>query len=520
MAKKAVIIGGGHNGLVCAAYLAKAGIKVTVLEKRPVLGGAAVTEEFYPGFRNSICSYTVSLLHPKIISELDLHRHGLRIVPRRVNNFIPLSDGDGFAAVAGRLEEEVSRYSDQDAAALEQYNDLLSAVVPVVKEVMLMTPPALEGAGLSDLLGTFRLSRRFASLNRTEKQFLLNLFARSAGEILDDFFETPALKALFAFDAVVGNFVSPYSPGNGYNLLHHLVGEVNGETGRWGHAIGGMGAISETIAAEGSNKGAVYHTNTMVREVLIDRGGVKGVVTEDGITHAADLVVANVNPVVLFQQLLDPSLVPEELRRHFDGYKCGSGAFRMNVALTGLPEYPGRKIPHYMEAGIIIGPSMDYMDAAFQSARAGRWSEKPVVEILIPSLVDDSLAPEGCHVASLFCQHFSPHLREEWDEYKDRAAATILDTVEAVFPGFRALIAGCQVLSPWDLEREFGLTGGDIFHGRLSPEQLFSARPAIGLAQYEMPFRGLYLCGSGAHPGGGVSGIPGHNAAKRILKTY
>lgn len=517
MAKKAVIVGGGHNGLVCAAYLAKAGLAVTVLERRGVLGGAAVTEEFHPGFRNSVCAYTVSLLHPQVIADLELAAHGLRILPRRVNNFLPLPGGDSFAAIHGQLGAEVARFSWRDTEALQRYEDLLAAIVPVIKDILLMTPPALDGGGLADLPALFRLSRHFSRLGRQEKQFLLHLFMRSAGEILDDFFETAALKALLGFDAIVGNYASPYTPGNGYNLLHHVVGEVNGESGRWGHAIGGMGAISDAIAAEGARYGARYHTNTAVERVLVEKGRVKGVCTSDGMEFDADVVAANVSPVLLFSRLLDEDAVPPELRESMSAFKCGSGAFRMNVALSGLPDYPGRQVPHCLEGGIILAPSLAYQDAAWCSARDRGWSAQLVVEMLVPSLVDDTLAPPGCHVASLFCQQFDPALGNAWEQQRERAAADILDTVEASFPGFCNLVVGTQLLSPWDLEQQFGLPRGDIFHGRLTLEQLFSARPALGMAQYEMPVRGLYLCGAGAHPGGGVSGLPGRNAARRIL---
>lgn len=491
---------------------------VTVLEKRHVLGGAAVTEEFHPGYRNSVCSYTVSLLHPGIIRELNLHEHGLRIVPRRVNNFLPLPGGDSFAYIPGKLADEVARFSRSDVQGLIDYEALLTALVPVVREVLLVTPPALNESGLGDLLTLFKLSKKFSRLTRAQKQFLLTLFSRSAGEILDDFFATDALKALLGFDAIVGNYVSPYTPGNGYNLLHHLLGEVNGERGRWGHAIGGMGAISEAIAAEAGRHGATLLTDSPVESIAADRGRVVGVISQ-GRFIEADIVVSNTDPLTLFTRLLDHDVVPEELTVHFAQYKCGSGAFRMNVAMEGLPDYPGRQVPGYGEAGIILGHSLDYQDRAWSSAREKGWSDEPVVEMLVPSLVDDSLAPDGCHVASLFCQQFSPELGSGWDKQKDAAVEAILSTVESAFPGFRSRIVGLQALSPWDLEQQFGLPRGDIFHGRLSLEQLFSARPALGHAQYAMPVDGLYLCGSGAHPGGGVSGIPGFNAAREILKN-
>ena len=517
MPRRVIIVGAGHNGLVCAAYLARAGMHVTVLEARHVLGGAAVTEEFYPGYRNSVCSYTVSLLHPGIIKDLQLHKHGLKLVQRRVNNFLPLASGDSFASIPGELATEVARFSDQDAERLVDYENRLAALVPVMREVMLMTPSALDGAGIGDLFSLFKLSKSFSGLNRQEKQFLLTLFSRSAGEILDDFFSTEALKALLGFDAIVGNFVSPYTPGNGYNLLHHLLGEVNGERGRWGHAIGGMGAVSDAITREGSRYGVRFITDSPVESIASDQGKAVGVVSR-GEFHQADIVVANTNPVTLFTRLLDDSVVSDDLRTHFSQYKCGSGSFRMNVALEGLPEFSGRTVPGYREAGIIIGDTLAYQDQAWQSARDEGWSGKPVVEMLIPSLVDTTLAPSGCHVASLFCQQFSPDLGQAWEKNRDAAVETILSCVETYFPGFGSRIAGIQALSPWDLEQQFGLPRGDIFHGRLSLEQLFSARPALGHAGYAMPLKGLYLCGSGAHPGGGVSGIPGYNAARQILR--
>ena len=517
MNKKAVIIGGGHNGLVCAAYLAKAGLDVTVLERRPVLGGAAVTEEFHPGFRNSVCSYTVSLLHPSVISDLNLKRHGLKILSRRVNNFLPLPSGDSFASVPGQLAQEAARFSPNDASSIVRYEKVLHAVVPVIRETLLIAPPAITSPGVGDLYSLFRLSKQFRKLDSEQVHFLLTLFSRSAGEILDDFFEGDALKALLGFDAIVGNFTSPYNAGNGYNLLHHLLGEVNGKTGNWGHAVGGMGAISDAIAAEGAVHGVRFHTNTHVAEIVLESGQARKVVTSAGDVFDADIVVANVNPVLLFTQLLDQSVVPENLKIHFQQYKCGSGSFRINLALNGLPHYEGRQVPDWMEAGIIMGPTLDYFDKAWRDARSEGWSAYPVVEMLIPSLVDNTLAPKGSHVASLFCQHFNPELGSTWELHRDAAVKSILDTVEMSFPGFGNLIEGVQVLSPWDLEQQFGLVGGDIFHGRLTLEQLFSARPGIGMAQYEMPFKGLYLCGSGAHPGGGVSGLPGRNAARRIL---
>ena len=518
--KDILIIGGGHNGLVCACYLAKAGARVTILERRDIVGGAAVTEEFHPGFRNSVASYTVSLLHPRIIDDLHLHDHGLRILSRRVNNFIPLPDGRSLTAWpdSDRLAAEIRKFSTRDADALSEYSDLLDGVVPVIKEVMLMTPPALSGFGVGELMKLFALSRQFGRLSDKHKRFLLKLFAVSAGEFLDDTFETDAIKAWLGFDAVVGHYASPYAPGSAYVLLHHVVGEVNGRSGSWGHAVGGMGAITQAMAAEAASLGVKIVTGCQVAEVMVRGGKAVGVKDAQGNEMPADLVVANVNPKLLFCDMLDESVVDPDTLAHFKSFKCQSGTFRMNVALDRLPSFSASMPEHCLEGGVIMAPSLAYMDKAWIDARAHGWSSRPIVEMLVPSTVDDSLAPAGKHVASLFCQQFDPALGPDWDKHRDQAADSILDTVEQFAPGFRKSVIATEIHTPWDLERKFGLVGGDIFHGRLSLDQLFSARPMLGMGQYKTDIEGLWLCGAGTHPGGGVSGIPGHNAAREIIR--
>jgi len=521
MTASVTIIGGGHNGLVCAAYLARAGLEVTVVERRPVLGGAAVTEEFHPGFRNSVASYTLSLLQPQIITDLNLAQHGLQIIPRRINNYLPLPDGNAFIAwpETDALEREVARFVEDDVDNLRRYQQQLAAVVPVIKDLLMRTPPALHAGGMADLWRMFSLSRKFNRLNETLKQFLFHLFSRSAGEMLEDQFATKPLQALFGFDAIVGNYASPYSPGSAYVMLHHALGEVNGRTGVWGHAIGGMGAVTQAIANATEQAGGRFCVNSEVLNIIIENNKARGVVLASGEKLYSDIVVANVTPPLLFLKLIEPGLIGSELRRHFTHYKCRSGSFRMNVALSELPRFTSRTVEHYLEAGIIIAPDLNYMDKAWLDARQSGWSRRPVIEMLIPSTVDLTLAPPGQHVASLFCQQFDPGLGTQWNEHKETAADLIIDTINAYAPNFKDSILGRQVLSPWDLEQVFGLTGGDIFHGRLSLEQLFSARPRIGMGQYRTPFENLYMCGSGTHPGGGVSGIPGHNAAWEILKS-
>ncbi|MEO7758238.1 MAG: NAD(P)/FAD-dependent oxidoreductase [Dokdonella sp.] len=522
--RDAILIGGGHNGLVCANYLAKAGLKVTVLEKRDVVGGAAVTEEFHPGFRNSVAAYTVSLLQPKVIADLDLAAHGLRIVPRKLNNFLPLPDDRYLAMGAGRTQEEVAKFSRRDADRLPEYERRLDAIADVLRAVALEPPPNVTEGGwlkaLPELLRAGKLGRRVNALDATLRTDLLDLFAVSAAEYLDRFFESEPIKAVLGFDGIVGNYASPYTPGSAYVLLHHVFGEVNGVKGAWGHAIGGMGAITQAMAKSAAAAGVDIRLGAGVREIIVEKGSAVGVVTDQGETLRARVVVANVNPKLLYERLIDPAVVPAPTRERMANWRCGSGTFRMNVALSELPRF--RALPQpgdHLTAGIIIAPSLDYMDRAYLDARAQGWSKEPIVEILIPSTLDDSLAPKGQHVASLFCQHVAPVLSDgrSWDDHRDQVADLMVATVDAYAPGFKASVLGRQIKSPLDLERDFGLLGGDIFHGALSLNQLFSARPMLGQANYRGALPGLYLCGAGTHPGGGVTGAPGHNAARAII---
>ena len=507
-----VIIGAGHNGLTCACYLAKAGLKVRMLERRGVVGGAAVTEEFHPGFRNSTAAYTVSLLQAKVIQDLGLARHGLRIVERPLANFLPL--GDGYLKVGGGLEatqKEFARFSARDAKNLPHYWDKLERVADVLRAMILETPPN-AGGGVRDLLGFLRSGWRVKDLPVETQRDLLGLFVRSAAEWLEDWFESDPVKAAFGFDAVVGNYASPFHPGTAYVLLHHCFGEVNGKRGQWGHAIGGMGAISTALAAEAQRLGVEIECHAPVARVQPG-----SVLLEDGREIAGRAIVANVDPKRLFLKLVDASLLEREFRERLQRYKCGSATFRMNVALSALPRFsvlpePG---PHH-GAGIILAPSLAYMDRAYLDAHAEGIARSPIVEMVIPSTLDDSLAPAGAHVASLFCQHFAP--AADWASRKPEAIDRILAVIESHAPGFRQSVIAHSALSPADLEREFGLTGGDIFHGQLSLDQLWSARPVLGHADYRTPMKGLYLCGSGAHPGGGVTGAPGHNCAREVLR--
>tara|TARA_B110000977_G_scaffold96731_1_gene127528 strand:- start:12994 stop:14562 length:1569 start_codon:yes stop_codon:yes gene_type:complete len=522
MAKNVVIVGGGHNGLVCACYLAKAGFSVTILERRGILGGAAVTEEFHPGFRNSVASYTVSLLHPQVIKDLHLHRHGLEILERPINNFLPLPDDNSLTSFPDpvTMQAEVARFSRRDSDVLPAFYDALDSVSQVLKDLMTEIPPKLHGGSVGDLWRIFRLSKKFNRLRLAEKQHLLRLFSSSAGELLDDEFESDPIKALIGFDSIVGNFASPYQSGSAYVLLHHVLGEVNGKPGRWGHAKGGMGSITGAMATEAAELGVQLVTDAPVASVTTDKKRVVGVVLESGESIPADIVVSNVNPKLLFLGLLGEQDISSETTQHFKKYKCQSGTFRINVALSELPRFTATTPQHALTGGIILAPDLKYMDTAYRDAVDFGYSRKPIVEMLIPSLVDDSLAPAGAHVASLFCQQFNPTLGASWRDQKVAATDAIIDTVTEYAPNFRASIIGSQVLSPFDLETKFGLVGGDIYHGRLSLDQLFSARPMLGSGQYATEISNLYMCGAGTHPGGGVSGLPGYNAARKIISDH
>jgi len=527
----AVVVGGGHNGLVCAAYLAAGGLSVCVLERRTVVGGAATTEEFLPGFRNSVNAYTVSLLHPKIIRELKLAQHGLRIVLRPYSNFLPLP-GPDYIKVGGGLaatQAEVARFSRRDADALPVYYAMLDRVADVLRELLLATPPNIGVPGRIDigaLLDAWKTARAFRVLDLAGRRDVVDLFAKSAGDVLDRWFESDPIKAAFGWDSIVGNFASPYTPGSAYVLLHHVFGEVNGQRGQWGHAMGGMGTITQAMARECEARGVALRTGAGVARVVVKAGRAAGVELDDGEVVEANRVVANVNPKLLFGKLVAAEHLDADFRARIDAYKCASGTFRMNVALSALPDFaahPGASAQPHHASGIVVAPSLAYMERAYFDAKTFGWSRAPVIEVLIPSVVDDSLAPAGMHVASLFCQHVHPDLARvqpgrTWDDARDQVADLMIDTVNAVAPNFRASVIGARALSPLDLEREFGLVGGDIFHGALTLDQLFSARPVLGHGNYRAPIAGLYLCGSGTHPGGGVTGIPGHNAAREILR--
>jgi phytoene dehydrogenase-like protein len=521
------IIGAGHNGLTTAAYLAGAGLKVVVLEKNANVGGAAFTEEFHPGFRNSVAAYTVSLLNPRVIRDLELHRHGLAIVERPVANFWPVDRERALLMPYGLAarQKAIAAFSERDAANLPAYDAALESAAAVLKRLVLETPPN-AGGGLKSLWNAMRLSGSILKLPLAVQRDLTSLFTESASDFLSRWFENETVKAAFAFDGIVGTYAAPSTPGTAYVLLHHCFGEVNDKPGVWGHALGGMGAISAAIASAAQEKGAEIRTGTAVREVKVVNGRAAGVVLADGKVIGARAIAAAVPPKLLFSRMVPSGAVEPGLHARLSNLKSGSGTFRMNVALSELPDFICRPRADYgtdhLASGIVIGPTLDYLERAWLDARIGGWSKEPVVEMLIPSTLDPSLAPPGRHVASLFVQHVAPHLPHPrtWADLaeKEAFADLVIDTVTRHAPNFKASVLARQILSPLDLEQRFGMIDGDIFHGALSLDQLFSMRPVLGHADYRMPLERLYLCASGAHPGGGVTGVPGRNAAREIIR--
>ena len=520
----ALIIGGGHNGLVCAFYLAKAGLNVHIYEKRSIVGGAAVTEEFHPGFKNSTASYTVSLLNPKIIDDMKLSELGLEIVKRPISNFLPINDSSYLKLGGGlkRTQTEFKKFSNKDAKRLPEYYDRIEAVADVLRDLSVKTPPNPKQGIRAALNAALQLWPIATKGNQVHRD-VYDLFTKSARSFLDSWFENDHIKAAFGFDAIVGNFASPDTPGSAYVLLHHVFGEIDGEKGAWGHAIGGMGSITQAMEVACKNLGVNIFTDAGVTKVIVSNGVATGIQLEDGSIVEAEKIISNLNPKLLYKKLIAEEDLDSEFNRSMDGYKCGSGTFRMNVALAELPDFkalPGKEIAEHHQSGIVIAPTLDYMDRAYLDAKTHGWSAEPIVEMLIPSTMDDTLAPKGQHVASLFCQQFSPSLSDErsWHDHRLAAADTIIETVTKHAPNFKESILGTMILSPLDLEEKFGLIGGDIMHGQMTLDQMWAARPLLNYGNYRGPLKSLYMCGSGTHPGGGVTGLPGKNAAREILK--
>jgi phytoene dehydrogenase-like protein len=517
-----IVIGGGHNGLVNAAYLAKAGRKVLVLERRHVLGGAAVTEEIFPGFKFSVASYVVSLLRPEIIRELDLPRHGLEILPLD-GTFTPMPGGDYLWRVNdhAKTRREIARHSKLDAEAYDEYGKAMVEMGRFVKPILSMTPPdptSLDPRGLMNLVS---LGRRFQSLSDQDKYNQVQLMTMSAVDFLDQWFETDVLKATMSASGIIGTFLGVRSPGTAYVLLHHYMGEIDGAFRSWGFARGGTGAISNAIGDAAREAGVEIRTETSVSKIIVKDGRAAGVVLSNGDYITADVISSSVDPNLTFLQMVGTEHLPDDFVDDVRRYKYRGSSGKVNLALDALPNFtalPGDG-PH-LRGAISISPSVEYMERAYDEAKYGRYSRRPYIDMVIPSLTDPSVAPPGKHVMSCFVQYAPYHLKEggTWDDHREAFGDAVINTIAEHAPNIKDIILHRQVLTPLDIERTFGLTEGNIFQGELTLEQLFFLRPAPGWAQYRTPVKGLYMCGSATHPGGGIMGAPGRNAAQRILK--
>ncbi|MFN8060535.1 MAG: NAD(P)/FAD-dependent oxidoreductase [Vicinamibacterales bacterium] len=515
-----IVIGGGHNGLVHAAYLARAGRRVVVLERRHVLGGASVSEEIVPGFTFSVCSYVVSLLRPEIIRELDLPKYGLEILPLD-GTFTPMPNGNYLWRMSDhwRTLREIARHSRADAEVYDEYAVAMVEMARFVKPMLELTPPdplSLHPRGLRDLGAVLQ---RFRALTRQDQLTQIQLMTMSAVDFLDRWFETDVLKATMSASGIIGTFLGVRSPGTAYVLLHHYMGEIDGAFRAWGLPRGGTGAISNAIALAAEAAGVEIRTETGVSKILLKNGRAHGVVLENGDEIHASVVSSSLDPRQTFERLVGPSHLDPTFAADLKRYKYRGSSGKVNLALDALPDFTALPGPGaHLRGAISISPGVDYMERAYDEAKHGWYSSHPYMDIVIPSLTDPSVAPAGKHVMSCFVQYAPYHLvNGDWDQERERFGDTVVDTIATFAPNIKDVIVGRQVLTPLDIERMVGLSEGNIFQGELTLEQLFFLRPAPGWAQYRTPIKNLYMCGSATHPGGGIMGAPGRNAALKVM---
>jgi phytoene dehydrogenase-like protein len=516
----AVIIGAGHNGLTAAAYLARAGRKVVVLERRHVIGGAAVTEEVFPGFKFSVCSYVVSLLRPEIIADLELPRHGLHLLPLD-GTFTPLPDGDYLWRTDDHdfTRRELARHSTRDAERYDDFARAMARIAAFIKPTLAMTPPDIHRPGFRGAVQLAGLARRFRHLSPSDQTLLIEMMTVSVVDFLRQWFETDALIATMAASGTIGTFLGVRSPGTAYVLLHHYMGEIDGVFRSWGLARGGTGSVSNAIAAAAREAGAEIRTNASVARIRVEGGSAIGVLLEDGESIDARLVASSADPRVTFERLLDSTVLPEDFATGVRNYRYRGASAKVNLALADLPRFTAKPDGDaHLRGAISISPSVDYMERAYDEAKYGRFSRRPYMDIVIPSLSDPTVASPGQHVMSCFVQYAPYHLAEgTWDDQREALGDAVIETLAEYAPNIRDIVRHRQIVTPLDLEREWSLTEGNIFQGELSPDQLFFMRPVAGWAQYRTPVKGLYLCGAATHPGGGIMGAPGRNAARVIL---
>ncbi|MGA9774542.1 MAG: NAD(P)/FAD-dependent oxidoreductase [Candidatus Dormiibacterota bacterium] len=517
-----IVVGGGHNGLICAAYLARAGQRVLVLERRPRVGGAAVTEEVWPGYKVSILSYVVSLLRPAVVEELQLARFGYRVYPLDPAYFMPFPDGRHlmYWEDPRRAAEEIARFSRADAEALADYDRTLGELVQVIRPLLDRIPPQLPLRNSSDLREAMGLGGQLLRHGRQWAK-LADIFTMSVADYLSQWFTDEAVKGALSPGGVIGAWAGPESPGTAYVLLHHRMGEVAGHRGGWGFVRGGMGGLSEILATAARTFGAEIRTSEDVAGIRVDSGRVRGVVLADGTELAADRVMSSAHPATTLLGLVGRDHLPPELVTEMERYRSRSGSAKVNLALAELPNFtalPGTGLgPQHPE--FIINPSLQYLQRAFEQAQSGRWSQSPMMDCVIPTTKDDSLAPPGRHILSCFVQYAPRDLvGSSWEAERELLGDRVVALLGEYAPNLPSAVLHRQVITPLDMERDFGLVGGNIFQGEMSLDQLFSFRPASQAGAYRTPVGGLYLCGSGTHPGGGVMGAPGRNAARLVLR--
>jgi len=519
----AIIIGGGHNGLICAAYLAKAGRKVLVLEKRHLLGGAAVTEELYPGFHFSVCSYVVSLLRPSIIRDLDLPEYGLEMIPLETA-FTPRVGDRGLCRWADpeRSRREIARFSVRDAEVYPEFSLAMTKVARFVREIIDSPAPDPTSWNPRELLKLLRLGQVMKNGGRDAINLNLKLMTMSAADFLDRWFESDVLKAPLSVSGIIGTYQGVRSPGTAYVLLHHYMGEIDGAFRSWGYSKGGTGGVSMACARAAEALGAELRTETSVAEISISNGRARGVALSNGDEIEAKTVLSSCDPNLTFLRMVGERHLDGEFTQKIKNYKLRGSSGKVNLAVDRLPEFFGREGTAHLRGDISIAPGIDYLERAYDQAKYGDFSTRPYINIVIPSLMDPSVAPPSKHIISMFVQYAPYNLNggpETWPEKREAFGDTVVDTLAEYCPGLKESILYRQVLTPWDLEKEFGLTEGNIFQGELSLEQLLFQRPAAGWCRYRTPIRNLWLCGSGAHPGGGIMGAPGQLAAAAVLQS-
>ncbi|HEU0121175.1 MAG TPA: NAD(P)/FAD-dependent oxidoreductase [Bryobacteraceae bacterium] len=519
----AIIVGGGHNGLVAAFYLAKAGRNVLVLERREMVGGCAVTEPLWPGYRVSSASYLVSLLQQKIVDDMQLERHGYRVDAKDPAFFSPFPDGRYFYTWqdSGKTLAEVAKFSKRDASRMPEFDEQLERLAKLVESLLLTCPPPFPPRGVGEIIEYLKLAGRLRGLSAKDLVALVKVFTMSAADYLDEWFESPEVKVTLATDGVIGANGGPRSPGTAYILLHHCMGGVGGKRGLWGFVRGGMGAVSEAMASAAKAAGAEIRCGAHVARLKVKDNVAMGVVLKNGDELDAKQVASNLDPARTFLRLLDPDVLPPEFAASIRNYRCEGISAKLNLGVKALPNFralPGASMPHH-KATMHICPSMDYVEKAWDDAKYGRPSERPMLELTCPTMYDPSLAPEGRHVIGVFLQYAPYTLKAgSWDDLRDPFFKRILKVIEEYAPGFSGAIEHAELLTPLDLEKRYSITGGNIFHGEMSLDQMFSLRPVARYANYGTPVTNLFLCGSGTHPGGGVMGAPGHNAAMAMLR--